>query len=203
MADTDLIELTINNTRQAYFASRRFDREADRKIHMLSLAGLLHASHRVPSVDYDTILGATQMLTQSVKEVEKAFRHMVFNVIAFNRDDHAKNFSYLFKDGRWASSPSYDLSMSPNVNMGGEHMSAINGNGNPTRKDLLAVATNFDIKNPKTIIDEVIEAAGNWKAYASRYDVGKSMSAEISEKIEAMMRRIGGGSGANNNNLNP
>ena len=40
-------------------------------------------------------------------------------------------------------------------------------------------------------------AADNWQAYASMYDLGKTMSNEIGEKIGTMMRRIGGGPGAN------
>jgi serine/threonine-protein kinase HipA len=37
----------------------------------------------------------------------------VFNVLAHNRDDHSKNFSYLMdKDGQWKLSPAYDLTFS-------------------------------------------------------------------------------------------
>src|SRR5688572_6445938 len=43
-----------------YFGVKRFDRDGDRRIHMHSLSGLLHADHRVPSLDYDGFLKATQ-----------------------------------------------------------------------------------------------------------------------------------------------
>ncbi|MFZ9004716.1 MAG: HipA domain-containing protein, partial [Robiginitalea sp.] len=38
---------------------------------------------------------ASSFLTKDVREVEKMFRLAVFNVLAHNRDDHAKNFSFL------------------------------------------------------------------------------------------------------------
>ncbi len=42
-------------------------------------------------------------LTRDVREVEKMFRLAAFNVIAHNRDDHAKNFTFLMKaKGRMA-----------------------------------------------------------------------------------------------------
>lgn len=105
---TDLIPVTVEGRSEAYFASKRFDRDGDRKIHMLSLAGLLHASHRMPSVDYEEILASTRLLTQSHVEVTKMYRHMVFNVVTYNRDDHTKNFAFLCEDGTWKVSPSYD-----------------------------------------------------------------------------------------------
>ncbi len=191
VSETDLIEVKVNRKPEAYFASRRFDREGDHKIHMLSLAGYLHATHRTPSVDYDTILGATRALTGSVQETTKLFRHMVFNAVSFNRDDHSKNFAFLFKDGVWSASPSYDLAMSPNAGMNFQHMSGINGSGNPSRKDVLAVADNFDIPDAKAIVDKVLEAASRWTQFASMYDVGADLTAEIGGRIAGMIKRIG------------
>lgn len=81
----------------------------------------------------------TLLLTKSYEELEKLFRLMCFNVFAHNRDDHSKNFSYLYKDGKWTLSPAYDLTYSNSI--GGEHATTVNGNGaSPGMKDILAVA---------------------------------------------------------------
>ena len=37
---------------------------------------------------------------------------MVFNVLTDNKDDHAKNFSFIYKEGNWALAPAYDLTLS-------------------------------------------------------------------------------------------
>ena len=37
-------------------------------------------------------------LTGDYDEIEKMFRLMCFNVFSHNRDDHSKNFSFLYDD---------------------------------------------------------------------------------------------------------
>lgn len=45
------------------------------------------------------ILGKlTLTLTKDYQELEKLFRLMCFNVFAHNRDDHSKNFSFIYSD---------------------------------------------------------------------------------------------------------
>ncbi|MBS6474327.1 MAG: HipA domain-containing protein [Acetobacter sp.] len=62
----------------------------------------------------------TQALTRDVREVEKIFRLMMFNVRIGNKDDHSKNFSFVMnEDGEWKLSPAYDLTPSEGIN--GEH----------------------------------------------------------------------------------
>lgn len=66
---------------------------------------------------------------------------MCFNVFAHNRDDHSKNFTYLYeeKEERWVLSPAYDLTYS--YSLGGEHATTVHGNGqNPGMTDILEVA---------------------------------------------------------------
>jgi serine/threonine-protein kinase HipA len=140
-----------------YFGTKRFDRkEGGEKIHMLSVSGALDASHRYPSLDYIDLLNATMLLTRDYREVEKLFRQMCFNIYISNRDDHAKNFSFLFENGVWKVSPPYDLVRSDGP--GGEHTTSIAGEGkNPTEKDILKVAkaTGIKIDVAKAIINEI------------------------------------------------
>lgn len=60
------------------------------------------------------------------------FRLAVFNVMAHNRDDHAKNFSYLMnEEGQWKLSPTYDLTFSSGPRM--EQSTTVMGEGkNPS-----------------------------------------------------------------------
>lgn len=67
---------------------------------------------------------ATLWLTKNPKEGKKQFRAAVFNVLSHNRDDHAKNFSFLMDEkGIWKVSPAYDLTFSSGPS--GEHYSMI------------------------------------------------------------------------------
>jgi serine/threonine-protein kinase HipA len=117
---------------------------------MISASGLLETSHRMPNLDYNILMKLTLQLTKSMEECEKLFRLMCFNVFAHNRDDHSKNFSYLYneKEDRWVLSPAYDLTYSYSV--GGEHATTVNGNGmNPGMDDVLAVAEKIGLNLPR------------------------------------------------------
>ncbi|EHI78971.1 hypothetical protein HMPREF9093_00769, partial [Fusobacterium sp. oral taxon 370 str. F0437] len=71
----------------------------------------------------------TLNLTKNFEEVEKLFRLMCFNVFSHNRDDHSKNFSFIYNEdlNKWELSPAYDLTYSYSIN--GKHATTINGNG--------------------------------------------------------------------------
>ncbi len=130
-----------------YFGIKRFDRKNGKKVHMVSVSGLLETSHRLPNLDYNTLMKLTIELTRNYQDIEQLFRLMCFNVFAHNRDDHSKNFSFLFDDTKkeWHLSPAYDLTYSFSFN--GEHATTINGEGkNPTLDDILAVAKNIGLK---------------------------------------------------------
>ena len=143
-----------------YFGSKRFDREwtpaGEKKTHMASVSALLEVSHRVPALDYTSLMALTWQLTKNAEELLKMYRLMCFNVFAHNRDDHSKNFAYLCSGGQWHLSPAYDLTYSNSI--GGEHATTIAGEGkDPSMRDLLAVAKKAGIKEStaKEIASEI------------------------------------------------
>lgn len=153
MPETRLLASAIN---EGYFAVKRFDRERGERVHMVSVSGLLETSHRIPNLDYHTLMQLTMKLTGRYEEVERLYRLMCFNVFAHNRDDHSKNFSFLCREGSWTLAPAYDLTYSNSI--GGEHATTVNGNGlNPGMEDLLAVAERIklDRKKARTIAEDI------------------------------------------------
>jgi serine/threonine-protein kinase HipA len=153
-----------------YFGVKRFDRKANGgKVFMISASGLLDASHRLPTLDYNSLMALTLELTRDFREVEKMFRLMCFNVFSHNRDDHSKNFSFLYTDNRWQVSPVYDLVYAGG--MGGEHATTIDGEGrNPTEEHLKSVAmkAGFDFHTAQKIADEVKVAVKTIMRYINR-----------------------------------
>lgn len=148
------VRLFPSNKTKGYFGTKRFDRRGkgeEGKVHMVSAAGLLETSHRIPNLDYDILMKLTLQLTRSMEECEKLYRLICFNVFAHNRDDHSKNFTYLYEEKaqRWILSPSYDLTYSNSL--GGEHATTVNGNGvNPGMEDILAVAEKIGLNVAKS-----------------------------------------------------
>ena len=148
-------KLFLSKISSGYFGIKRFDRKklstgTIRKLHMISVSGLLETSHRIPNLDYNDLMQLTLNLTKSFEEVEKLFRLMCFNVFSHNRDDHSKNFSFIYNEdlNKWELSPAYDLTYSYSIN--GEHATTINGNGvNPSLNDILKVAEKIGLDKKK------------------------------------------------------
>jgi serine/threonine-protein kinase HipA len=150
MPETNLFE-------EKYFGVERFDRSHSGKIHTVSAAGLLNANYREPSLDYEALLKLCHILTRNMEEVYALFRIMAFNVAIKNRDDHAKNFSFQLINNEWKLSPAYDLL--PSAGFNGYHTTTVNGNGDPTIKDMLVVAekTGLNKHRANEIIQEINE----------------------------------------------
>ena len=157
------------------FGVERFDRHIHRsmdgkaptanikRIPVLSLSGALHADHRLPSLDYESLLLATLRITGDQREVLKAFERCVFNVLMHNRDDHARNFAYCLNEkGFWTLSPAFDLTYSQGP--GGEHSTSVAGHGkNITRTHLLQVAKTGGVK-----LKDAVSAIDHWIAVTSK-----------------------------------
>jgi len=169
-----------------YFACERFDRVGDKKVHMHSVAGLTHSDFRYPTLDYDDLLSLTLHLTKNVKEMEKVFRLACFNLFSHNRDDHAKNFSYIMDEkGVWSFSPVYDITFSSGP--GGEHSMMYLGEGkNPTKEHLLKLAKKHGLQNSDDVILEVQEAIGKWKSFAKIVGVSEKSKKSIESIFEKL-----------------
>ena len=157
-----------------YFGTKRFDRNnfGAGRVLMASASALLETSHRIPNLDYNTLFLLTLKLTKNNADLENLFRLMCFNVFAHNRDDHSKNFSWLYNESQkqWQISPAYDLTYSNSI--GGEHATTIDGEGkNPSLENLLSVAQKNGIKHSRAK-----EIAG---------DVNSVVSSELSPWLQA------------------
>lgn len=142
MSETKLFE---SSKCKGYFGTKRFDRQQingkTRHIHMVTAAALLEIDFEQPSLDYHSLMKLTKIITNDNKEdIENMYRRMCFNVFAHNRDDHSKNFTFLYDDinDSWRLSPAYDLTFSNTYY--GERTTMVDGNGrNPGMKELVNV----------------------------------------------------------------
>lgn len=171
MPETKLFE---DNQGGVYYGIKRFDRTMNNgKIHTQTLGNMIHANFRFPSLDYNVLMKATMSLTNNQNDVVKAFRMMVFNIYAHNRDDHSKNFAFQMNNkGVWKIAPSYDLTFSNGP--GGEHTTSVAGNGlNPAKADILRIANNAGIseKVALEIIAQVTDSIADFKSLSLKHKV--------------------------------
>lgn len=167
-----------------YFGVERFDRTRSQRLHAHSASGLLYADHRFPSLDYENLLRCALSLNRDIREVEKVFRLACFNVFAHNRDDHAKNFSFLMNEkGVWSFSPAYDLTFS--YGPAGEHSAMVMGEGRaPGTSQLKSLGQKFQIKQASNIIEEVRDTVVNWMSFANTADVNPHSAKVIQAELQ-------------------
>ena len=188
MPETRLFETAAGDR---FFGSRRFDREGNRRFHIHTFGNLIQTNFRIPSADYAHLLKATSLLTRNHQEVLQAYRRMVFNVLAHNRDDHVKNFAFLLDDrtGEWALSPAYDLLYTSGP--GGEHTMTIAGEGrHPGRSQMLQLADQYDVarREADRIFEEVQAAVARWSDHAARAGVSASGIRRLSIAFPRLFR---------------
>lgn len=140
-----------------YFGVERFDRVSNGKLHVVSVAGLIGADYRLPSIDYLHIFKVCAALTHSVAEMLKVYRLMVFNYLIGNKDDHAKNFAFIYRDDDWHFAPAYDLLPSDGIN--GFRTTSINDSIEPTKDDIITVAVKAGLDKNMAITE--FEEMGN------------------------------------------
>lgn len=160
----------IGLVKDRYFAIERFDFAPDgKKRHVVTAAALLKTDFRKQDVDYINLLALTGYLTQDPGQVEEMFRRMVMNLVAVNKDDHSKNFSFLCDDGKWSLAPAYDITYSP-LGSNGEHATSLFYNGNPGFDLVLKAGTEIRIPEStcRTIIKEVEETCEKHLPVVSR-----------------------------------
>lgn len=189
-AGIDMMECRLlEENGRAHFMTRRFDRtDHAQKVHMQTLCGIAHFDYKIlHAYSYEQAFQVMRRLRLPYQQAEEMYRRMVFNIIARNQDDHTKNISFLMNQkGKWRLSPAYDISWcyNPQGAWTSKHQMSVNGKwDNITEKDMLDVAKNVNIKQPKQIIEQVVYAVSLWPKLAKEYGIPK----EIIDQINATM----------------
>ncbi|GAC14681.1 type II toxin-antitoxin system HipA family toxin [Aliiglaciecola lipolytica] len=181
----------LDEGKRRHFITKRFDRIENEKVHVQTLNGLAHVSFKQVGIySYAELFDVARQLQLSAQEAEQLFRRMVFNVVARNHDDHAKNISFMFnKNKEWTLAPAYDLAYSykPGSKWVNSHWMSLNAKrDNFDRHDFYTFSSLSPIFNKRKIdriIDEVVEQVSKWKRLANEYQVPKVLVDEIQSNL--------------------
>ncbi len=197
MAKEAGIEMTqcrlMEENNRAHFMTKRFDRTEDgQKLHMQSLCALGHHDFNMSGASsYEQAFLMCNLLGLGMADKEQLFLRMVFNVLAYNRDDHTKQIAYLMdKNGQWRLSPAYDVTYAynPDGEFTSLHQMTVNRKrDNISDEDFLAVAERQGLNraSAKRLIENTKSATANWHRFAEAAEVDERKTQLIGALIVA------------------
>jgi len=170
-----------------HFMTRRFDRsDTGEKIHMQSLAALMHYDYNMPGAhSYEQAVLAMRRLHLPMEQIEEQYRRAIFNILARNQDDHVKNIAFLMdKAGEWSLSPAFDVAYAynPTGPWTSKHQMSLNGKRDDFEPaDFAAFAKTAGLKRgrDKVIVDEVRAAVARWPTFAEEAGVESRFRKQI------------------------
>lgn len=183
-------KLFISEKGHSFFGTKRFDREKNKRLHFHSACGLLHDNFRYSTLDYGHVMDASNKLEKNSLACEKVFRLAVFNVLGNNMDDHSKNLGFLMdENGNWRFAPAYDLTFSPS--RGNYQSLSISGvYQNVGLKELMKLASYFEIDKSKEIIAEVKESLSNWRRTSKELEINAKESSMVEKAIDLKLKNL-------------
>ena len=114
---------------------------------------------------------------------------MVFNIVACNHDDHAKNFGFMLRGDKWSLAPAYDLAYSykPGSKWVNSHWMSLNGKRDDfVRADFYSLeklSPLFSRSFINSVLDEVIEKVAGWERLATDAQVPRVLIDEVSQNL--------------------
>ncbi len=149
-----------------HFITERFDRYETEKLHVQTLAAM-----NPDSTSYEDLFTVARKLGLPQNDLKQLFLQTAMNFMAANVDDHNKNFSFIMdRSGEWRVAPAYDFTFTVDPSAPSyvnRHCMTLNGKDHDVSdKDLLELATSFDIKGSRKILDTAREAVENFTGYA-------------------------------------
>lgn len=175
-----------------HFATLRYDRQHGEKQHVLTVTGLTgwDFKSQPENSSYENVFKVALGLEVPHKDLQHMFKRMVFNVVFRNVDDHLKNHSFIYnkEENKWNLGPAYDLTYALNPLFTFKTTSrALSINGKRTEitlKDLLTIAEEFVIKNPKGIIEEVQSLIPRWMDVANELQIPQKIKEQIANDLQ-------------------
>jgi serine/threonine-protein kinase HipA len=169
-----------------HFATLRYDRQQGTKKHVLTASGMAGWDFKSPNESsYENLFELALSLKLPPRQIDELFKRMVFNVVFFNIDDHLKNHSFIYNglEDNWDLAPAYDLTYALNPLLRATKVNrvlSINGKRTEvTIDDILRIADQYTVKQPKQTIQSVQNAIPTWEENARNLGIPDRIIGEM------------------------
>lgn len=180
----------LNEGGRRHFVTQRFDREGNSKVHVQTLTAMAHVDYKQPgSFSYAELFAVARQLRLPAEDAEQLLRRLLFNIVARNHDDHAKNFAFILENKRWRLAPAYDLAYSykPGSPWVNSHWMSLNAKrDNFTLADLYGlekISPLFNRQKIKRLLDEICTVVSTWPELAKEWQVPQTLLDEVNQNL--------------------
>nr|WP_199078083.1 HipA domain-containing protein [Pedobacter sp. ASV19] len=160
------------------FLSRRFDREAEQRIHFASAMTMTGNSEdiiRDNTPSYLEIAEFIQTYGSNIKvDLHQLWRRIVFHMAISNTDDHFRNHGFLLEEKGWRLSPAYDIN--PSIDKNGLALNVDMDNNALDFELAKSVGHFFQLNGDQMdqILHEVVTAVKDWRVLASKLGISRA-----------------------------
>ncbi|MDO3385805.1 type II toxin-antitoxin system HipA family toxin [Gilvimarinus sp. SDUM040013] len=176
----------IDEGDRRHFITQRFDRDGNDKIHVQTLNGLAHVNYKVPgSFSYAELFQVARQLQLPAEDADQLLKRLIFNIVARNHDDHAKNFAFTLQANNWRLAPAYDMAYSykPGSRWVNSHWMSLNGKRDHFTRDDLHSLSKISRLFAHKVIDRTLEQTCDnlrqWRKLATEQNVPQGLIEEI------------------------
>lgn len=173
-------------------AVKRFDRDGDRRSHVISANTVLRAAG-LP-MGYPELAQCMRKIArpEAIRGHQKElFRRMIFNILMDNTDDHEKNHAFVrAPDGHYDLSPAYDVV--PSVQgLGQQQLRVGKEEAYSSIENALSQVEAFGLKRDSAIetVKRVAAAVEGWKAFFQRHGVSARDLDNLAQYIDGPQLR--------------
>jgi serine/threonine-protein kinase HipA len=178
-------------------AIKRFDREANQRIHCISAGTALQAitvQGQVAEYSYPNLAqllrrnGVTQG-DRHLRDMRELFRRMVFNVLIDNTDDHEKNHALLItnptRHGNMCLAPAYDV-LPTNSGQGHQEFGVGLDGHDSTIANVLSQCQLFGLSSAEARMEvtNVVNCVNGWKAHFAKCGVSAADIENLAQRID-------------------
>lgn len=184
-------ELLRLNEERSVLATRRFDRDGDRRLGYISAHSLttkLDSDASSYSHLADTL---AQVSADPRRDLVALFRRAALNLLIGNVDDHFRNHGFIRRVGGWELSPVFDLEPNRRPNQVGA--TPITDSGEQYGRDIRELQEAHDMfrlsrNDASTIIRDVAERTADWHETALGYGISSEAATAMSQAFEGANR---------------
>lgn len=157
------------------FLVKRFDRNAEQRIHFSSAMTLLGRTDGEDGGSYLELASFIKAYgAQPNKDLHELWKRIIFSMAVSNTDDHLRNHGFILTKAGWRLSPLYDV----NPNIYGNHLSLNVDRDDSTISFDLALSTaklyGLTEEDADSIINEMCKIIKtNWESLAEKYNLSR------------------------------